>query len=85
MNFKPIALTIIFLKILYFIGASLTGLVPLEETCCTGEDCTEENKCTFSYPQAPAQTTINIALEIIAIALILIYLFIKLQEKKSKK
>jgi hypothetical protein len=82
---KTIIITIFLLLLVYFIGVSLTGFVPLAETCCIGEDCIEDNECSFQNPQIPPQTNLNIVLEILALTLIVLYIIINLQQNKKNK
>ena len=83
MKLRTILLIPIILLLVYFIGTSLTGFSVISQSCCTGDDCNEESKCSFAQPQIPPQNTINIILEILTIALIITYVFINLQQKKK--
>jgi hypothetical protein len=80
---RSLILALTILLLVYLIGISLTGFVPIAETCCIGEDCPEENQCNYQYPKAPVQNNVNIFLETLAIALIVLYIFLTIQKKKS--
>lgn len=81
---RSIILALIIILLVYFIGISITGFVPIGETCCTGEDCLEENQCSFQYPKAPVQNNINILLEVLVIALMVLYVILTIREKRIK-
>lgn len=82
---KGIIFTLILLLAVYFLGFSFTGFVPLGETCCTGENCDEDSRCTYSQPKIPPQNILNIILEIATVALIFAYIYVDLQQKKKNK
>jgi hypothetical protein len=79
---RSLILALILLLLVYLVGISLTGFVPIGETCCTGEDCPEENQCNYQYPKVPIQNNVNIFLEVLAIALIVLYFYLTIQKKK---
>lgn len=78
---RGIILTLIIILFVYLIGVSLTGFVPIGETCCTGEDCDEESKCSFAQPKVPTQNTINILVEVFLIALVALYFYLIIKQR----
>ncbi|MBT3577186.1 hypothetical protein HN499_00065, partial [archaeon] len=52
---RSLILALIILLLVYLVGISLTGFVPIGETCCTGMDCPEEDQCIYQYPKTPIQ------------------------------
>ena len=84
MRLKLIISILIVLVLLYLINTFI-GFIPISETCCTGENCIEENQCNLRYPQIPTQTTLNLTLEIFFIALLIFYIYLHLKEKKKNK
>jgi hypothetical protein len=78
---REIILTLIIILLVYFIGVSITGFVPIGETCCLGDDCNEDSKCSFAQPKVPTQNTINILLEVFLVALASLYFYLIIKQR----